>query len=135
MPRVLDVSKQPMAVWRLNGCQAQRELKKGFIVPISVLVPGPPKKLPIYVKLPGGPRCSPEQRLLTSVLAAQWWAVEGRPRWKVSKPQTYRVGRLQVRHGAKHRRAAAHGWGRACTVGAAQISSEQMRAIERWDVY
>ncbi len=130
MPRIFD----PLAgkAWKLNACKVRREVEKGYAAPLSELVPKVPKGLAIYVKLPGGPRCSAANYLRVSVLAAKWWSGEkgGRDKWRLGRQKTYRVGKWAPRR-AKHRKFVAHGWGRLAEVGAAAVNSDQMRAVEK----
>ncbi len=129
MPRIWDpISRQS---WTSKPAILSRDLRRGYLVPLETLVPHVPRTVAIYIAMPGGPRCTPADRLRVSVLAAQWWAQTGRFRWRLAHRKTYRVGQWVPRR-AKRRKLVAHGRG-ATVCGAAAFDSEQSRAVERRD--
>lgn len=104
--------------WKLNHCKLDRELRRGWVLPIQDLVPGVRKNLKIYVKTPAGADRD-EIRQKTQ----DWW-----DRVEYRFTHENQPGEWALRPRTTRHKLNAHGWGRISPVGVANISSEQERA-------
>jgi hypothetical protein len=117
MPRVID----PLAhrAWYADACRVNREVARGYLAPL----PGVPRNMRIYVRIPRGPRATELERAQAEAMAAVWWRGELAVRMRAYRTAHRRppIGHAVPRR-AKRRRLVAHGWGRiGGPIGAAAI--------------